>query len=422
MSAKIGQRYVLCARGDEGDSMSAGLTLDGERESTELDPGRPTPVPGFASYTTEAFSRLRKQHNIMVLVGNGFDIQVLRSYGQPVDTRYEPFYHHLKMQGFNPANLLLRHMEEALSKRLENWSDIEAAVAHAVERRHLESERIFDDLRPIQAEFAQFLQGVVPSSLLSKLGDDAVANKWSMTSLSSFLSDLRDGSEFRALRFPREVAHYDLYNFLFVNFNYTTLLDDYVYLDQIQFHPRLHRTVDTNFTFRNDPRGHLHPSNVGDAGQSGYVLTEVVHPHGVLSTPRSLLFGMDAEDDYDQAKDPYNKLKKPYWTQGNIRYRGRFPQTELFIIFGCSLGDSDGWWWRSIAKAMSDHGSELIIYRRQDSAGHTVDSVRDRFLKAAGVGESDRSVLASRIHVALYEDSTERVFLNTPRPPGTRLS
>lgn len=371
--------------------------------------------PGFVTYTTDTFRVLRQQHNIMVLVGNGFDIQVLHDYCQPVDSRYEPFYHHLKMRGFNPHNLLLKHMEEELEKGHENWSDIEAAVAAAVKGRRQEPTSIFNDLRPIQAEFAEFLQDVVPSTLLSKLGEDAVANEWSMKSLSEFLRDITDWSSFQAMRFPGAAGHHDLFNFLFVNFNYTTLLDNYVYLDQVQFNPRRHRTVDTNFLFRNDPLGHLHPGNATDAGQSGYVLTDVVHPHGILSTPRSLLFGIDADDDYDQAKDPYNQLKKPYWAQSNVLYRSHFAQTQLFVVFGCSLGDSDGWWWRNISKAMKDHESELIIYRHQDSAGHTIDSVKARFLDAADVQGSERAELEGRMHVILYDDSTDRVFLNTRR-------
>lgn len=170
-----------------------------------------------------------------------------------------------------------------------------------------------------------------------------------------------------------------------------------------------------HFLFRNDPRGHLYQGNTTDAGQSGYVLTDVVHPHGILSTPRSLLFGIDAEDDYDQTKDPYNQLKKPYWAQSNVLYRNHFAQTELFVIFGCSLGESDGWWWRNISKAIKYQKSELIIYRRQEPTGHTIDSVKARFLDAAGIRGSVRTELEARMQVILYEDSTDRVFLNTRR-------
>jgi hypothetical protein len=353
----------------------------------------------------------------MVLVGNGFDIQVLREYGQPVDSRYSSFYHYLKMRDFDPANRLLIHMEEALAAGDENWSDIEAAVATAVAAGRHRPEDIFGDLRAMQAQFAEFLQGVVPNRLLGDLGADAVANEWSMRSLAEFLRDIKDPETFKSMRFPAVTGtHYGLFNFLFVNFNYTTLLDNYVYLDQQQFTPRKWSSVDTNFAFKNDPSGHYRPSNVTDAGQSGYVLTDVVHPHGVLSTPRSLLFGIDAEDDYDKGRNSYNQLKKPYWAQSNVLFRSHFAQTELFIIFGCSLGQSDGWWWRNIAHAVGSSDAEVIIYRRKE-AGLTMQSVKESFLRVAGFeGPSAvRTELEKRICVIVYEDSDDRVFLSTRR-------
>ena len=158
--------------------------------------------PGYVKYSKSTLSKVDRQHNIMVLVGNGFDIQVLHDYRQPVDSRYSSFYFHLKMRGFDPTNRLLIHMEEALANGRENWSDVEAAVAVAVEAgRHLPQD-IFADLRAMQAQFAEFLQDVVPNRLLGDLGADVVANKWSMRSLAEFLRDIKDPETFKSIRVP----------------------------------------------------------------------------------------------------------------------------------------------------------------------------------------------------------------------------
>ena len=37
-------------------------------------------------------------------------------------------------------------------------------------------------------------------------------------------------------------------------------------------------------------------------------------------------------------------------------------QYDLIIIFGCSLGKSDNWWWRKIYTAIESDEAELIIY------------------------------------------------------------
>ncbi len=156
--------------------------------------------------------------------------------------------------------------------------------------------------------------------------------------------------------------------------------------------------------------------NKTDLGQSGYIQTDVVHPHGILSTPRSLLFGIDAGDNYDQTREPSHKLKKLYWAQSNVRFRNHFSQANLFIIFGCSLGDSDGWWWRNIVRGLREQGeSEVIIYRRQDDNAHTAQSIKQRFLDAAAVvaTDPDCEALTDRIFVVIYEDDADRVFLNS---------
>lgn len=405
------------------------------------DPKQNGTGPGFTRFTPDEFDRLCRQHNIMVLVGNGFDIQALHDYSQPVDSRYEPFFHYLTMRNFDSGNAIFCHMNEELKRHRmhgghSNWSDVEAAVAAALKKDPSQAREVFEDLQHIQAAFAQFLQMVAPSSLLDKIGADARDLKWGHTSLSEFLRDFSDEHSFNLLHFPARINHYHLFNFLFVNFNYTTLLDNYIYLDQKQFDPLKHSTVDTNFLFKNDPRGFWRPGREPDLGYSGYVTSDVVHPHGVLSTPRSLLFGVDAEDDYKKTRTPADHLKKPYWSQAHALYRNHFTQADLFIIFGCSLGESDGWWWRNIVRSLRvtkrqvysdahrfspgevvEESAELIIYRRQDSDGHTVESVKEKFLEAASVPLEAgwRQEVLDRIHVIIYDDETPRTFLNTRR-------
>lgn len=51
---------------------------------------------------TSDYSELRRQHNIMVLVGNGFDIQVTRRYQSRFSPRYPAFYHYLASRDFDP--------------------------------------------------------------------------------------------------------------------------------------------------------------------------------------------------------------------------------------------------------------------------------------------------------------------------------
>lgn len=93
-------------------------------------------------------------------------------------------------------------------------------------------------------------------------------------------------------------------------------------------------------------------------------------------------------------------------------------KTDLFIIFGCSLGETDRWWWRTIIDGLMGNGdADLILYWRRGASEPrlTATELRMRFAQAAGYG-LDTSVidaLEERARVVLYDDSTDRAWLNT---------
>lgn len=373
----------------------------------------------------EKFNDVKRQHNIMALVGNGFDIQALSDLGAPSDTRYESFFHYLKYRRFSPDNHIFQEMEFLLSEGKTNWCDVEFAIESLLTRREISPEKLSEDLGKIQREFANFLNQVVTPDILTNLGESSMKNEWAIASLMEFLGDIRNATDFGRIRFPRRLDHCHAINFQFINFNFTTLLDDFIYLDQKQFDPHPYEHSDRNATFYANPRKHEtysyrpkgHRENTHDAWFRIYLACNIVHPHGILYTPRSLLFGID------ETTGPAERFSKPYWSQNELRYKDLFPETDLFIIFGCSLGHTDRWWWRSIADALlketeDQEKPELLLYWRKGSkeAQLTADDLRWRFAKAAGLAfdQKVQKMLASQIHVVLYDDSTmDRVWLNT---------
>ena len=156
-----------------------------------------------------------------------------------------------------------------------------------------------------------FLFKLVTPELLAEMGDAVSRNRWAVESLGQFLGDLPE-EEYSRIRFPMETGHYDLFNFFFVNFNYTALLDNYIYLDRKQFDPHEHKTVDTNFKFWPDPMGYLKAGINENTRWSTYLMADIVHPHGLQAVPRSMIFGVDSSDlRWEQKK----KFAKPYWAR-----------------------------------------------------------------------------------------------------------
>lgn len=387
---------------------------------------------GIRKYDHTDFGRLKRQHNIMMLVGNGFDIAALSLLNARYRTDYQSFFFYLKSMNFNAENMIFRKMDELRQEHEEqrgqgkdgfpNWSDFEARLQEFVSGPGpINFVKLRGDLAEIQRHFSSFLDLVVSPDLLNELDRKAQSQQWAYCTFSRFLGDL-DSNAYQYLALPSKTDHYDLFNFNIINFNYTFLLDNYLYLDQEQFDPHPNTTVDTNFQFRRNPRNHLYPSECyprpnAETGCSAYLMTEIHHPHGMQTVPRSLLFGIDGTDQ-DANQGSSHKFEKIFWAQTSRRYRKMIEESEFFIIFGSSIGETDRWWWRHILRRVSE-GAELMIYKYVSSdvqvdGQASPKAIETRFINnnydptLFGGRELDADLfgaLSLRVHAITYSDN-----------------
>lgn len=81
----------------------------------------------FKNYKREkCIEGIKEQYNIMVFIGNGFDISVLEKYRDDnLVSSYSKFYDFLCYKGFNEDNILYKKMREDKNKYngKGNWSD-----------------------------------------------------------------------------------------------------------------------------------------------------------------------------------------------------------------------------------------------------------------------------------------------------------
>lgn len=365
----------------------------------------------FINYVEDGcFKKLTKQHNIMVFIGNGFDISVLSKYrDDKLVTTYSKFYDFLRFKGFDEENLLYKKMSYDKIEGKEGWSDFECALGELIQEG-INSERLDNDLNEIQNMFLLFLNEIVTPQILMKVSKDAEICKWGFNSLSRFLGDLKR-EDYLNFSFPKLTQHYDLYNFLFVNFNYTSLFDNYIYLDKSQFDPKKYKNIDTNFEFYPDPN--LYNCDFFKRKEqtvwSSYILTNTIHPHGYQNIPRSLLFGV--EDEEFKKLKTLDKFNKSYWAQNDKKYSKYFDETRLFIVYGTSLGKSDCWWWKRIANSLLIADSELIVYYY--SKEYNTEDIKDMFIKACSVNydEEQIKIIKNKIFVILYSSCDNHYFL-----------
>lgn len=352
---------------------------------------------------------VKKQHNIMVLVGNGFDIAVLNKYRKDnIVTTYSKFYDYLCYKGIPSNNVIYKKMCDDKKIGKENWSDFEESIKELIERNARYSE-LNDALKEVQKYFLLFLNELVEPEILLKESEDAENNKWATESLSKFLSDL-DKNDYNKMMFPGSTDHYHMFNYLLVNFNYTSLLDNYIFLDKGQFEPHPYKSVDTNFSFHPNPKMYGHDKRNSETVWSTFVMTNIIHPHGYQNIPRSLLFGIE-EKAYIANKE-YNKFNKSYWAQNNLKYSTYFNDTQLFIIYGTSIGETDSWWWEKIFYSLLNTKSELIIYYYNNKK-YDKETIKDKFIIACKVKEVDNEsieTVKNKIYVILYTDANENIL------------
>ena len=353
----------------------------------------------FQKYNSFYYNKLRKQHNILVLVGNGFDVSVLKKYNQGrmkgKTTSYKDFYDYITHHNLvDQSNILYKKMTEDRNSHKDNWSDFENSIKELFESGESAVSELEKCVDEFQGFFTRFLNDMVDIDFLLKINEESKKNKFANQSLAHFLEDINSPT----FQFPENTDHYDLFDYVFVNFNYTSILDNYMCMDKDQFDPHCYKSIDTNFSFYlNDEFKNKHQTVY-----SSYVISDIIHPHGVQDVPRSILFGMDIPN-YDKGKSEEKKLIKSYWAQYDIKYKSYFDDAELFIIYGMSLGQSDGWWMDKIFDAILDRQAELIIYM---FGREKEENVKNRFIQAcirhAGATEEDKDNVKERIFVVTF--------------------
>lgn len=360
-------------------------------------------------------------NRIVFLVGNGFDISALKYVGSKYTTSYESFYYFLKMSNFNEENLLLEKMERLKDEGAPNWSDFEAALETVYDEGSACIEKLEEDLNEIQIQFSKFLNFVVNDDVLESINKFAGDNQCGSSTYAGFLGDL-SCSELDSLIFMKNTGHHQKFKFDIFNFNYTSLLDNFLYLGKEQFDPHPYATVDNNFKFYPNPRGlNLStPFPNSETRWSCQIDSNLYHPHGYQDIPRSMLFGFDR--DY-RPKDTVTKFLKPYWGQNNKKYSDIFRAANIFVIYGMSLGVSDRWWWREICKSLHDKSAELIIYRYSEGAKGDEDDVKERFIESANLDGDSRfddflfmDTIKERISVIFFDENSEN-FAFSLNPP-----
>ena len=394
---------------------------------------------GYNIYTNQEFKELANdgQINIMALFGNGVDIQLMEYLESQHRTSYQNFYDYLYHKNFGKDNMIFQKMTEDKKDNdkdpniKQNWSDFENSLIEIFNQPGwLEIEKLTKDFTQFQIEFSNFLNEIVTPNMLARLGNDSTEKGIALNSFTRFLGDL-DFINFNKLAFPRKTKVYSLFNWEILNFNYTSMLDNILSLDKGQFDPHPHKFADRQILFYPNPKdienkleeffdcktgewieGYVaNPHLNKDTKYSSYLMINITHPHGYQNVPKSMLFGFDNGSQITQKNKRYlaKHFLKPYWAQNDRRYKSYFNDTDLFILYGLSIGNSDFWWWNNILNSILKTDAEMIIYNYNSSEESDEDTI-NRFIDVAKKEQltaEDIEKLHKKIAVVQYDSKSK---------------
>ncbi|WP_180676342.1 AbiH family protein [Leuconostoc citreum] len=360
-----------------------------------------------------------KQLNVSLLIGNGFDIAILESLKLKYTTTYKEFYDYLTYFLVNKNNSIYMAINE--KKALEtddNWMDYELLLSELVKQKIEALERIsnfqnkkkqyevfLEDWKEIQYMFADFLNHVITPDILKQ-----VTQLSGKGTLKRLLGDLT-ANQYKNIAFPSKTTHHIEMNFHIFNFNYSSLVDNYFYW-LFDYHP--YNVSTNNFHFAPNPQSFPNLKSKYDQNTTFYMRSSmnIYHPHGRLSIPESILFGTTNDiPAYIKEKNNFNnellqKLDKAYWARLDEKMQPILEKSDLFVIFGQSVGESDEWWWRQVIHRLAE-GSELLIYDFEKN------SLKEKFLSYCEGSKEIKKEIEDRIYVIDFDNSKKLKYTFT---------
>jgi len=311
--------------------------------------------------------------NITFIVGNGFD----KNLG--LDTSFTEFYSYINTlkPGIKKNNMIFSEIDNErnsteIPDSSETWSNFEIALGELT--KDTEKLNIFflkqqkkipkdkqlgallaDNLIEFRIELKKYLE-------FQEKKMDFVSDKAMNTLLYESLINFESGFTDKEVDFKLKSAITKLFsnstklNYHFVTFNYTNCLERGLKNLSTE---NIRATLFKKFNF-NQPSLSLH------------LVREVAHVHSDLST--AMILGVDnttqLNSDLFEKEDLEMFLKPSVTTSDTPRSKeiatNRIDSSEIIILYGLSLGESDNTWWKQLISGMIANKSKLLIINMYD--------------------------------------------------------
>lgn len=287
--------------------------------------------------------------NITYIIGNGFDLCL------GLNTRYSDFYDYYQNQP-SPSEEV-KQLKATIDKNKENWVDLELALGEYTSnfKDSNSATQVMEDLCDHLTEYLKLQSFLIPQSN-EKLKEE-------------MLRCLANPNEFFL---PTDKERIESYYYNRVASNKITILT-------LNYTPSIESILDYVDN---------QPISINDNDSwlgSGAEVHRILHPHHTLDD--TILVGLNDESQIanqtlcnDEAfKENFIKpaCNKMLSSGIDTQCSNVINNSDLFVIFGSSLGATDKLWWQKIANRMVNSNSLLLLFiynREMERTGRKLGS------------------------------------------------
>lgn len=342
---------------------------------------------------------------ITFFVGNGFDL------AQGLATRYVDFYNYVMVEEekgnvlLSEDNIFLEKIREYIRKEKNidahkkdatdvDWANFEKALGEYTENLENDSDgtKYLDDLDEFREVFIDYIGEQERSYTVTEIE----AKKMFEQLRLNFYKGIETQHENKILNLMKS-KNPRSYNFNFVNFNYTKTLNDII----------------------------KHTKAIDDSNNGRFKCNTPIHVHRTLESGTFL--GVNdvsqiAKSEVFKARD-LNTIIKPELQKMDdstlpTRIERLIKNTEIFFIYGMSMGSTDKIWWEKIADQILQYSNKYLIINthvnKEEKMRATMhprkksqlkEKVENEFLQNLNLNEKQEKEFLSRTFVTIGSDN-----------------
>lgn len=290
---------------------------------------------------------------ITFLIGNGFDIM------HGMKTTYANFYTYVEAN-FSDEKIENNFFYKKIKGDILNWSDFEYSMGLCTFDSDIDEGIFMESLEEFREDLEEYLLVENNNSEIPRIEE----------TLFSFIEEMKDGDiETLEKMFESDIDSFVKVNF--INFNYTDLLDRAVNsMDWYEVESQMSSQI---------KRSSIMNVSIGDL----YHIHEKIH--------KGTFLGLNDEAQLDASKftnESKEVLIKPKLINEYNPYRieeiqNMILRSNLTIIFGMSLGETDKIWWQYILSSLSMNSSKRLIIHLFDPQEKVTQRNPSKYLKVS---------------------------------------